>query len=155
MRRAPGAVITISPTLDAGAYASGDVLFASTKLENVALDTKGLANLRTLVVLDLANQKQAIDFYFFSQDPGSVGAANSAFDLSNTQIANCIGRYSVASADYITAKSGTNAEATKLLEMLLATAASSKDVWVVGVCRSGTPTYGAAGLKVKFILEQL
>lgn len=155
MRRAPGAVISISPTLDAGAYAAGDVLFAATKLENVALDSKGLANLRTIVVLDLANQKQAIDLYFFNADPGSVGSLNAALDISNTQLANLIGRASILAADFVTAKAATNAEATKLLEMLLATANSKKDVWVVGACRSGTPTYGAAGLQIKFIMEQL
>lgn len=153
MHRREGGEILITPTLDAGAYASGDVLFAPVELENVVLDTKGASILRTITVLDSAEQKQAIDLLFFNEDPGSIGAANAALSMSDSEFASFIGRVSILAADF-TSASG-NADATKLLEMLLPAKTKKRSIWVAGVCRSGTPTYGASGLTIKFLLERM
>ncbi len=148
-----GSLITLTPTLDTGIYADADVLFVPNKLENFVLDTKGLARLRTLVVQDLANQKQAIDLLFFSEDPGSLGAANAALAMSDAELASFIGHVSIATADYISGNA--NAYATKALDLLFGAKVKSKDIWVAGVVRSGTPTYAADSLTFKFLWEQI
>ena len=154
MRR-DGLVATLTPALSVGAYGSGDVMGAPMEIPEGVLDTKGLAILRTVVVLDKANQKAAVDLLIFDADPGNVGADNAALDLSATQLDMLIGRISVATGDYTTLKTATNAEATKLLEMLLPAKVKSKAFWVVCVSR-GTPTYGSAvALTLKFSMERL
>ena len=155
MDRRDGLFVTVRPTLDTSAYASGDVLFAATKIQNAAQDTKGLAYLRTLVACDLSNQKQAIDLLFFNQDPGAMGAVNAALDISTAQLLTLIGVISIGTSDWTTAKSGANAYAQKLQEMLVPCAQTLKDIWVAGVCRSGTPTYGASSLVLNVMLERL
>lgn len=152
MIRRDAANISITPTLDTSAYASGDVLFVPTKLSNVTLETKGSSNLRTINILDLNDQKQAIDLLFFDEDPGDIGAANAALAMSDAEFASFIGRVSIATGDYVSGNA--NASVTKLLEMLIVAKTKSKDIWVAGVCRSGTPTYAANGLVFKFMLER-
>ena len=148
-----GALITLVPTLDAGAYADNDVLFVPTKLENVVVDTKGLAILRSLFLLDVAGQKQDIDLLFFSRDPGSIGAANSALAMSDAEAQFLLGHISLVAADYV--DGDANSWITKTVEMLMGTEVKSKDLWIAGVVRSGTPTYGAAGLTLKLTWERL
>jgi len=152
MYRRDGIQSTLTPTLDAGAYTSGDVLFEPTKISNVALDTKGMATLRTLVVQDMADQKQDIDLLFFSESPGDIGAANAALAMSDAEFANFIGHIRIAAADYVSGNA--NAYATKALEFVVQAAQAKKEIWVAGVCRGGTPTYGASGLTFKFLWER-
>lgn len=155
MDRRDGCIVTVRPTLDTAQYASGDVLFAATKISNAAQDTKGLAYLRTLVACDLANQKQAIDLLFFNQDPGSIGALNAALNISTAQMLLLIGVLQIGTSDWTTAKAATNAYAQKLQELLVPCAQNLKDIWVAGVVRSGTPTYGASDLILNVALERL
>lgn len=114
-----------------------------------------MAYLRTLVACDLSNQKQAIDLLFFNQDPGSLGALNAALDISTTQLLTLIGVISIGTSDWTTAKAATNAYAQKLQEMLVPCAQKLQDIWVAGICRSGTPTYGASSLILNVMLERL
>lgn len=148
-----GSLITLTPTLDSGAYAAGDVLFVPVELTDVAKDTKGLATLRTLVVLDGADQKQDIDLLFFSESPGDIGAANAPLAMSDAEAAFLVGHIRIAAADYVSGNA--NAYATKLMEFLVGCKVKSTSVWVAGVCRGGTPTYGVSGLTFKFSWERL
>lgn len=152
MYRRDGIQVTLTPALDAGAYADADVLFVPVKLENVALDTKGLATLRTLIVQDMADQKQAIDLLFFSEDPGDIGAANAALAMSDAEFASFLGHVRIAAADYVSGNA--NAYQTKLLEFVVQAKQGKREIWVAGVVRSGTPTYGASGLTFKFLWER-
>lgn len=153
MHRRDGALISLTPTLDAGAYASGDILFVPVELPHVTLDTKGMSILRTLIVQDMADQKQDIDLLFFQSDPGDLGAANAAIAMSDAEFSSFIGHIRIAAADYVSGNA--NAYATKLMEMMLAAPVVKKSIWVAGVCRSGTPTYGVSGLTFKFLVERL
>lgn len=149
-----GISISVVPPVDTGIYASGDLLFAPIKLQNATLNTKGLAFLRTLLILDSANQKSAMDLLFFESDPGSLAALNAALDMPAAALALLIGTLTVASADYITLKASTNAAGLKLPSMMLPAAKGSRDFWLAGVSR-GTPTYAtAADLTIKAILER-
>lgn len=147
-----GLVISITPTLDTAPYVTGDVLFVATKLQEAALNTKGVSVIRNIIISDGANQKAAIDFLLFNDVPPSVGAVNAA--LAITDLSSFIGRVSVAAADYTTLKAATNAECTKSLEFLVATKQKLRDIWVVAVVRDG-PTYAANSLTIRFVLERL
>lgn len=155
INKSDGLVATVTPTISTSIYASGDVVGAPVEIADAVLSTKGIAILRTLVVLDKSNQKSAIDILLFNQNPGSVGSDNAALDLSSAQLDMLIGRISVAAAEYTTLKAATNAEATKLLEMLIPAKTKSTSIWVLVVSR-GTPTYTTTtALSLKFIMERL
>jgi hypothetical protein len=149
-----GIVVDLNPPVDTAAYATGDLLFVPIEVPNAVLNTKGLAYLRTLLVLDAANQKSAIDLLIFDRDPGSLGTLNNAIDISETQMSYLVALYSVAAADYVTAKATTNAVATKIPNLMLPAKAQSKSFWLAGVSR-GSPDYVAAtDLRIKLILER-
>lgn len=155
LNKSDGLVAVLTPTISTSAYAAGDVVGAPLEIVGAAQNTKGLAILRTAVVLDKSNQKVALDILFFDQDPGSVGADNAALTLSSTQLDMLVGRLSVAAGDYTTLTAATNAEATKLLELMLPTKAKSTSLWVLVVSR-GTPTYATtSSLSLKLIMERL
>lgn len=149
-----GLVADLNPTVDTAAYATGDVLFAPTKIANATQNTQGLSYLQTLLVLDAANQKSAIDLLFFNQDPGSLGSLNAAIDISTAQLAMLIGYIVVAAADYVTVKATTNAVATKNPLLMLPALKGSKDFWIAGVSR-GSPDYVlATDLRIKCMIQR-
>lgn len=149
-----GLVVDLNPTIDTAAYGSGDVLFAATEISNATLNTKGLARLSTLLILDAANQKSALDLIIFDRDPGSLGALNAALDISTAQLAFVVAYIPVAAADYVTLKAAANAVAIIKPQLVLPAKQGSKSFWIAGISR-GTPDYVAAtDLRVKLILER-
>lgn len=148
-----GISIPVTPTLDTGAYATGDLLFAPIKLTNATLNTKGMAIIRSIVLLDSANQKAAIDLIFFDADPGSLGALNAAVDMPAAALAKLIGVLSIVAGNYATMKGSTNAIGIQTPNLMLPAAVSSKDFWLAGIIR-GTATYGASDLTIKAIVER-
>jgi hypothetical protein len=149
-----GLVADLNPAVDTAAYATGDLLFAPIEIPNAVQNTKGLAYLRSLLILDAANQKSAMDLLFFDRDPGSLGSLNSAIDISETQLSYLIGLYVIASADYVTLKANTNAAAAKVPNLFLPAKAQSKSFWLAAISR-GSPDYVAAtDLRIKLMLER-
>lgn len=154
-------VKSIRPTLDTSAYASGDVLFQPLELPNFFAGAGCCSILESVHATDLASQSTAIDLYFFSKAPASsVGANNAAFAPVDADMVFCVGKVSIAAADFA-ASGANNSTATKAAIGQLfqgedpgtgsspSGATKNKSVWVVGVCRSGTPTYAATDLVFK------
>lgn len=138
----------------AAAYTSGDTVGSVKTLSDVALSTKECTLLQTLVVIDKANQKKAIDILFFDTAP-TVGADNEANALSSADLANSVGRISVVAADYATHNS--NAEATlRGVGLEMQCAGKKTDLYMVVIAKD-TPTYGAGTtqliVKTAFIQE--
>ena len=148
--RGSSKIIDLVPTLDTSAYASADTLFLATKIPNVMNDTGGTAILESVCCIDVDNQKQKIDLIFLDTTPASsYGAANAAYALVDADAAHILGRVSILDTDFVSS-STTNAEATlKAIGLLLQSVAGVRDLWVLGVCRGGTPTYSAAGLRFR------
>lgn len=150
-------IFTVTPAAASFAtpYSSGDVIGGANEVVGAALNSGQAVKLDSVVVLDAANQKSAIDLVFFNEAPAnSIGADNAAYALNDADLAKVIGRISVAGADYVSS-STTNAEATlRDLELTLQPKAGSKSIFVAVISR-GTPTYGSAtDLKVKLSVEQ-
>lgn len=148
-------VISVNPAVVGGAtqYTSGDVLGVVTTVANAVLDNGGAAVLKSITITDKGAQKKDVDVYFFSEAPtSSIGADNAAFALADADIEKCLGRVSIAAADYT--QSSNAAEATKRgLELVLAAKAASKSIYVALVTRAD-PTYTAADLKLKLGIDQ-
>ena len=150
-------VLSITPGLASFAtpYSSGDVLGAVNTVSSAALNSGQCDKLDTVLVLDKANQKAALDLIFFSEAPAnSLGADNAAYALNDADLATVIGRVSVAAADYVSS-STTNAEATlRNIELTLQPKPGTQTIFMVAVAR-GAATYGSASdLIIKLGLEQ-
>jgi hypothetical protein len=149
----------------AGAYAANQVIGTPQKIIG-SLDKGGTATLVSGLLLDLANQKQAVDVFFFNKLPTSQGADKAAFALNATDAMALVGRYSFLASAYSTASSNNVSEATVgLLQIGLVAGnnnpvsgvntsqpnntLNTNSIYVLAVSR-GTPTYGANGLYGRF-----
>jgi len=140
--------------IDTVAYSSGDVMGAPMEIESATLNTKGIATVRGVLVLDNANQKVPLTILFFDRDPGSVGANNAANTLTKAQLSMLVAMVSVANADYVTLKAATNAVASKAPNVMIQPKQSSKSVWMV-VLAGGAGTFASAtDLEIKVMLER-
>lgn len=137
--------VTLSP--DTSIMADNDVIAATQEITNFFRKPGGVAYLQSVRLLDEDDQAQDIDIIFLDAN-GSVGAENAAYAPSDTVARTIIGQVSIVAADYADANTSQHAMKGGLGQMLKA-AAGSTSVWVAAVCRGGTPTYTAAGLKLK------
>lgn len=155
-QRRDAQLIVVTPTVDTNAYASGDQLSTAQRLLAVAEDTKGLALLRSILVIDADNQKAGLDLLFFNQDPGVLAADNAPVVLSTAQLAMLVGKVAIVTGDYAVIQATTNAVAYKEVQELLGCLKGLKDLWLVIVIR-GSATYTAAGtsLVIKLVMEKL
>lgn len=146
-----GTVIDFTPTLDTNIYANGDVLFISTVLTGVSDIEGGTVKLISAVLFDGDDQGTNVDVYFTtnSTTPGTINGAVSAAD---TVLDDIVGR-----ATFSTFLDLINSQVSVVSgqDQLMKCAAGSKDLYVFGVVRSGTPTYTASGMKFKFGFERL
>lgn len=151
---------TVAPTIVPAAYGAGDVVGTPVEITKALISTGGQAMLRSLVVIDKADQKAHLDLYFFDSQPASsVGADNAAFAPTDADMTKCLGRINIPQASYLSA--GSNAEQTLRDLNLMLQAAPSRasgqagdSLWMVVVAR-GTPTYASASdLQIRLGLEQ-
>lgn len=146
-----GTVIDFTPTLDTSAYAAGDVLFISTILTGVSDIDGGTVRLVNAVCFDGDDQGTEVEV-FFTTNATTPGTINGALSAADTVFDDIVGRsHFVTFADLINSRSCVLTTQNQLMKC----AAGSKDLYVFGVVRSGTPTYTAAAMKFKFGFERL
>jgi hypothetical protein len=154
-----GKIISVTPTLDTNAYATGDHLGTLMTLSNAVERSLGSAILHGLTIIDKAEQKSAVDVLFFNSAPTIASADNAALDITDAEMAaKFIGLISVASADYKDID-GSSVATLRGLDLLLQSAKLSgqianndaKNLYAI-LCSRGSPTYAATDLVVKFHL---
>ena len=154
LKRTPTAYVELTPVTSNGAiYASGDQIGSVMRITNAVQDSRGSSLIKSVVVIDKAKQKAALDILFFDDEPANSVADNAAADIADSEMADkCLGFISIAVADY--ADMSASSVATKTCEHLLKSAKErSKDLWCLIVSR-GTPTYGSTSdlvVKLGFI----
>jgi hypothetical protein len=142
-----GAVHDVTLSADTGAMADNDVIAAPQEVTGFFRLPGGRCFVQSIRLLDEDLQTQDIDLLFLNAT-GSIGAENAAFAPTDAVAGTIIGSVTFLIADYIT--SSNNSMATKTnIGLMLKAAESTTSVWVAAVCRSGTPTYTAGGLKLK------
>lgn len=140
-------VIDVTLSLDTNAYADNDVLAAPQEVPNVFRLPGGVVMLDSIVLLDEDDQAQDIDLVFMNAT-GSLGAENAAVGPTDGVAGTILGIVSVAAAEY--SDLANSQIATKRgLGLPLEAAAASTSLWMGAILRSGTPTYTAAGIKLK------
>ncbi len=144
-----GVVLDFTPVLDTNIYADNDVAFISQILAGVSDVEGGVVELISGVCFDGDDQGTEIEVFFTTSatTPGTINGALSAADTVFDDI--------VARLHFITFNDLINSQQAILplaapVNQLIQLPAGSKDLYVFGVVRSGTPTYTASGMKFKF-----
>lgn len=143
----PGRVLSLTPTCEASSLDANDVIFATEEIPAAFLRHGGQLLLTSVTVLDFADQGQAIDLVFLDSDV-AVGTEDAAVSITDANAAKVLGVVSITTSDY--ADHIANQVATvRNVGLLMQADGSSTSLYVAGVTRSGTPTYGASGLTIK------
>ncbi len=145
-------VITFTPTLDASILANNEVFMAAYEIPGVF--NKGLPRkLQSVVVLDTDDQNVAFDL-IFSNATLTLGTPNSTITISDADAAKIMGsvRMVVATHAYDLINSIIYTQGN-LGIILQPGGAGTDSLWISGVVRSGTPTFTAAGMKIKLGFE--
>lgn len=144
-------VVDVTLALDTSQYASGDVLAIPQEVKG-AFPDKGIARkLVSVQVLDEDDQNQVLDLAFFSAN-ATLGTINGAVNISDADMRLMIGYVVIASGDSndtinsrVFYKNGIN--------QIMQPAYGSNSLWVGAICRGGTPTYTASGIRLKLGFE--
>jgi hypothetical protein len=95
----------ISPaiTVDTAAYSGGDVIGGVLQIINGVSRKGGSAVLESLLVIDKANQKKAMNILLFRDNPAAgTYSDNGAFTLHATDAGLLVASVAVAATDYLT-----------------------------------------------------
>jgi hypothetical protein len=139
-------VIDVTLTLDTNEYASGDVLAVPAAVVGVFRGPSDVRRLVSVVLLDEDDQAQAVDLMFFNAT-ATLGTINGAVSISDADARKVIGVVKIATGDYVDLVNNQVAFKTGL--DLPLKASSTGACFLGAVLRSGTPTYTAAGIKIK------
>lgn len=140
-----GRLVDLTMSLDTSIYANGDVL-----AEVQALGC-GAGLLKSLTLIDKDDQKAALDIYFFSAAV-VLGTENGAPSISDADCLECLGVVPIAAADYKDL-GGVSMAIIKNIDMILKPVVDTQNVYIGMVNGSGTPTYTAAGMKLRLGIE--
>lgn len=145
-------LVTIAPAVTASsAYVAGYAVGGKQTLAN-AVRANGTAILDSIMVLDRANQKAALDILIFESDPSSATITDHAAFVFSTDDLKVLARIPVAAGDYVT----YNGKATATLKGLgvVLKAASGTSLYAA-IVTSGTPTFAATtDVQVRYGLLQ-
>lgn len=145
-------VVSVTLVTDTSAYADNDVLVIPQEVTGFYRVKGGVTVLRSVVLLDEADQAQDLDLIFMNAN-GTLGTINGAFNPTDAVTATIVGTVRLVAADYddyvnsqVITKTG--------LYLPMQAADGSTSVWIGAACRSGTPTYAASSLKLKLGIDR-
>jgi hypothetical protein len=145
--------VTVTPTLDTSAYATGDRMGTVMTLSNVALENGGEVTLDGIGITDVNVQSAAFDILFFNASPTLISADNAAISLLDSEMSGKgVGWQAIVAGDYTAAASSSIAYKGDLNKPLKA-AAGTKNLYALLVSR-GSPTYAASSLALTFHFRQ-
>lgn len=139
-------------SLDTSIYAAGDVLAATQELVNALARAGAGGILQTLTVIDKDDQGAAFDVYVMDANV-AMGVENAAPSISDSDAANIMGKIAIATGDY-TDLGGVRVAHKNALNIPLKSASNKPSIYVAAVNGAGTPTYTAAGIVLRFGIEQ-
>lgn len=146
-------VIDVTLSADTAILADNEVIAAPQEVTNFFRIGGGVVKLHSVYLLDGDDQNQDIDIFFLNA-AGNIGAENAAFSPDDTNAAMIIGYVSLLAASHFTDNINSRSAYRGDLSLMLKAADNTTSIWVAAVCRSGTPTYTASGLKLKLGIER-
>jgi hypothetical protein len=143
--------VTLSPTLTITAAA--DTLAAPQEVTNFARIPGGVVKLWSIGLFDGDDQNQAMDILFLNAT-GDIGAENAAFSPADAVAETFVAVVPLVVATHFTDNINSRSAYRGDINIIMKCAEGTSSIWVAAVCRSGTPTYTAAGLKLKLGIER-
>ena len=140
-------IVPVTLSCDTSALADDDVIADAQAVAN-GLNLTGFGLLQSLILIDEDDQKQDVDILFFSGS-GALGTENSAASITDANAREYLGKVSIFIADYIDLGGVAVAQAANVGLLLKGISGTPTTFYVGAICRSGTPTYTAAGLKLR------
>lgn len=140
-------IVDVTLVADTLIYAAADVIVATQAISNLSRVKNIGGLLKSLILIDEDDQKAALDIYFLDANV-SFAAANAPAAPSDAAARSLLGKVAVLTTDYRDLGGVATASFTNL-DMILKPALDSSDVYVAVVNGAGTPTYTAAGLKLR------
>ena len=148
-------VLTVTPTIDTAAYATGELMGSSeislspAVLQNGTRPASGV--IQSVVIIDEDAQEINIDVYFFDAEPSNTTFTDqAAFAPTDADLDALIG---VAAVTDWRSTSTNSIGQVHNLGMAFELAASSDTLYAVLVTR-GAPTYSATGLTLRVAVLQ-
>ena len=146
--------IQVTATVDTSIYASGDLLFDVATITSAALISGGSAELVCVSVLDEDDQGTAIDLYITNLST-TWGTINNAVNISDAVGRGIQAYIPIAAADFKDLGGCRFAQPRVAQSVgVVCETSGSANLYVVGVCASGTPTYTAAGIRINLGFKQ-
>jgi len=157
-------IITVTPTLNTDAYATGDVLFdGAVEIPDAVIGKGGCSKLLNMFVVDFGEETFDANFYFSSANT-SLGSINTSANISPADIAS-LGLNGVAYQDIDQATSSylDNATVNQILGLsgsgeafsptLIQAADDSTSVYCQAIISSGTPTFAVGDIRLIFHVQ--
>lgn len=145
-------VRSLTMSLDTSAYSSGDTIADTQELPDAVKVNDAGGILQSLTVIDKDDQGVAFDVWLMDANV-SMGTENSAPNISDTNAASIIGRVAVATGDYVDL-GGCRVANIKNINLPIKPVAGGTSIYVAIVNGSGTPTFTASGVVLRFGIVQ-
>lgn len=146
-------VVDVTLSADTSILADNDVIAAPQEVTNFFRIGSGVVKLHSVYLLDSDDQNTDIDI-FFCNAAANIGAENAAYAPDDTNAAMILGFVSLLAATHFTDNINSRSAYLGDINLLMKAADDTTSIWVGAVCRSGTPTYTASGLKLKLGIER-
>jgi hypothetical protein len=144
-------VISFTPTLNASILANNEVFMVDYEVQGVF--NKNLPRkLTSIVVLDGDDQNVAFDLVF-SDRAITLGTANEVISITDANAANVLGVVKFVVAPHAQDFINSIVFVMTNINLIMQPNGSSDSLFVSAIVRSGTPTFTAAGMKIKLGFE--
>lgn len=141
------AVFDVTLVLDTGIYAAGDLLVVTQQLNGILRVADGTGVIQSIQVIDQDDQGAALDIYLLSANV-SMGTINAAPSITDANAVNLHGPISVATTDYKDL-GGAKVANIRNIGLPVKAVSTTDDLYIAVVNGAGTPTYTAAGIKLR------
>lgn len=146
--------VNVTPTIEAAAYATGDLITALMTLPNPYV-SRTQCELEAIIVRDLAAQNAAMDIVFFHTQPTvTTFTLNSALDIDDAELAYVAGHRAILAANYCAFADSSIATVPAIGLPIIKPVGVAQSLWAVAISR-GSPTYGATNaLNFSFLFKE-
>lgn len=146
-------LIDVTLSTDTSPYGAGDLIADTQEVAGAVATAGGLGLIHSVTVLDEDDQGAAFDIHFL-QNSTSLGTENSVPNMSDANARlNFLARVPIASTDY-TDIGGFRVATVGSQDKLIKAASGTTSIYIAVINGSGTPTYSAAGLKLRIGIQQ-
>ena len=145
-------VRNLTLSLDTSIYANNDLLADTQELANAVKVNDGWGTIQSLTVIDQDDQGQVFDVWVLDSNV-TFGTENSAPSISDANAVYILGKIPVAAADYVDL-GGVKVASIRNIGLPIKPVDGGTSIYVAVTNGTGTPTFTAAGVKLRFGIVQ-